>query len=161
MRNQRTANIAKSGVISALYVVVTLAIAPFGFGAVQVRLSEMFNHLAIFKKQYIVAIALGCAIANMFSPLGIVDIVFGSLGSLMTATFVYFITKKFKNLKTKLAVSCVIQVLCIWSVGVELSIFYKLPFLPTYGTLMIGEAISAVLGAFLIYGLSKRIDFTK
>lgn len=161
MRNQRTVNIAKSGVIAALYVVVTLVIAPFGFSAVQVRLSEMFNHLAIFNKRYIIAITLGCAIANMFSPLGIVDIVFGSLGSLMTTTLIYFLTKKMKGLKAKLAVSCIIQVLCIWSVGLELSLFYKLPFLPTYGTLMIGEAISSVLGAFLVYGLSKRIDFTK
>ena len=36
---------ATSGIIAALYVAVSLLVAPFGFTNVQFRISEMFNHL--------------------------------------------------------------------------------------------------------------------
>ena len=44
---------ATSGIIAALYVAVTLLVAPFGFTIVQFRISEMFNHLIVFNKKYI------------------------------------------------------------------------------------------------------------
>ena len=36
---------ATSGIIAALYVAVSMLVAPFGFTNVQFRISEMFNHL--------------------------------------------------------------------------------------------------------------------
>mgnify|MGYP002733419785 CR=1 FL=1 len=49
----------KVALIAALYVAVTLILAVISFGAIQLRLSEMFNYLAIFHKRYIVAVTLG------------------------------------------------------------------------------------------------------
>ena len=69
---------ATSGIIAALYVAVTFLIAPFGFTNIQFRLSEMFNHLVVFNKKYIVGVVLGVFIANLlFSELGPIDLVFG------------------------------------------------------------------------------------
>jgi len=41
---------AKIAIIASLYVAVTLILAVISFGAVQLRLSEMFNYLALFHK---------------------------------------------------------------------------------------------------------------
>lgn len=41
-----------NAIVAALYVVVTLVVAPFGFTNIQFRLSEMFNHLIVFDKKY-------------------------------------------------------------------------------------------------------------
>ena len=48
----KTKTLAISGIIAALYVAVSLLIAPFAFGAVQFRIAEMFNHLIVFNKNY-------------------------------------------------------------------------------------------------------------
>ena len=69
---------ATSGIIAALYVAVTFLVAPFGFTNIQFRLSEMFNHLVVFNKKYIIGVVLGVFIANLlFSELGPIDLVFG------------------------------------------------------------------------------------
>ena len=49
----KVANLAKAGVVAGLYVAITLLLAPFSFGAVQLRLSELFNNLSVFNKRYI------------------------------------------------------------------------------------------------------------
>ena len=64
--------LATSGIIAALYVAVTLLVAPFGFTNVQFRLSEMFNHLVVFNKKFIFAIVLGVFVANLFSSTWII-----------------------------------------------------------------------------------------
>lgn len=69
--------LTKMALITALYVVVTIFLAPFSFGAVQLRFSELFNYLPLFNKRYILAVTLGVAISNVASPLGLVDIVIG------------------------------------------------------------------------------------
>ena len=55
----KVANLAKAGVVAGLYVAITLLLAPFSFGAVQLRLSELFNNLSVFNKRYIWAVTLG------------------------------------------------------------------------------------------------------
>ena len=73
--------LAKMALVTALYVVVTVLLAPLSFGPIQLRLAELFNYLGVFNKRYIWSITLGVAIANAASPLGIIDIVIGSAGT--------------------------------------------------------------------------------
>lgn len=82
--------LAKMALVTALYVVVTVLLAPLSFGPIQLRLAELFNYLGVFNKRYIWSITLGVAIANTASPLGIIDIVIGSgwnVRSLMDCLF--------------------------------------------------------------------------
>ena len=70
--------LVSTALIAAIYVVMTLAIAPMSFGMVQVRFSEMLMLMAFIDKKYAPGLALGCFIANCFSPFGMMDIVFGT-----------------------------------------------------------------------------------
>lgn len=158
--SHKTIALTKIGLVAALYIAVTLIIAPFSYGAVQLRLAEGFNHLAVFNKRNVVALTIGCAIANLASPLGIVDIVFGSLGTLVMTTITYYVTRKIKSVPLKLTISTIICTIMTFNVALELHIISKLPFWPTYATVALGEFLSLSLGAVVIYLVQKRIDLT-
>ncbi|MFC6170760.1 QueT transporter family protein [Loigolactobacillus jiayinensis] len=156
----KTSALTKIGVIAALYIVITLLVAPWSFGAVQLRFGEMLNHLAVFNKRYIWALTIGCAIVNLFSPLGIIDIIFGTLGTLVMTTLSYYLSRRLKSVTAKLATSTLICTVAMWSVALELHLISKVPFWPTYLSVALGELLSLVIGAILFYVLAKRIDLT-
>lgn len=156
----KTLELAKVGVVAALYVAFTL-INPLSFGAVQLRFSELFNNFSVFNKRYIWAVTLGCAIANLFSPLGIVDVIFGSLGTLVMTSLSYFVTRKMTSVPKKLICCVLICTLMSWSVALELYFVSGLPFWATYLSVGAGEFISMTLGAVVVYLLNKTVDLTK
>jgi uncharacterized membrane protein len=75
-------NITKTAILAALYAVLTVAIAPLSYGAVQFRLSEIMVLLCFYNPAFVPAMVIGCAIANLFSPMGMFDVAFGSVATL-------------------------------------------------------------------------------
>ena len=157
----KSMDIAKIGVVAALYVAVTMCISPFSYGAIQLRLSEGFNHLTVFNKRYIAALTIGCAIANITSPLGIVDVIFGALGTLVMTSISYLIAKHITHPIAKMCVSTVVCTLFSWSVALELHIVSHLPFWATYFSVAAGELLSLLIGMVIFGALSRRIDLSK
>ena len=82
--SSRIYRLARISLVAALYFVCTVALAPISFGAVQFRLSEILVLLCFYKKDYCYSLILGCALANLFSPLGIYDVIFGTLATALT-----------------------------------------------------------------------------
>lgn len=151
--------VARASVLAALYVVLTLLISPLAYGPFQVRISEMFNHMVDFNKRYIWALTLGCLIVNSQSPLGPIDMIVGTSGTFICAILIWQINKHVSKMNYKLVVSTVVPtVIGMLPIAIELHYVQHLPFLMTYGTSMVGEFISLVIGAFLVKGLSKRIN---
>ena len=77
-----------TGVIAALYVVLTLASALFGLsgmGAIQLRLSEALCVLPYFTAAAVPGVTVGCLLANFFTGAALPDIVFGTLATLIGA----------------------------------------------------------------------------
>lgn len=151
----------KVALIAALYVAVTLVLAVISFGAVQLRLSEMFNYLTLFHKRYIVAVTLGVVLANLFSPMWWIDVPVGGIATFIVLIICRMVTKNMKNLVWKLVITGVAFTASMFTVAAQLMIVFDLPFWPTYGTVAIGEAFSMLVGGIAIYLLQKKIDFTK
>ena len=88
--------IVYSGVIAALYVVLTLPIAQFAFGPVQFRLAESLTILPVFAFGYIPGLSLGCFLANLLNPsnLGPVDIIGGTAATLIAGFLSRILGKK-------------------------------------------------------------------
>ncbi|HHU08180.1 MAG TPA: QueT transporter family protein [Clostridiaceae bacterium] len=80
-----------AGIIAALYVLLTLPFAHFSFGIVQFRLAEALTVLPILNAAAIPGVFVGCLLANLLNPssLGIVDILGGSLATLLAAYLSY------------------------------------------------------------------------
>lgn len=88
MKREKPAHfLALAGVIAALYALLTLAAASLdlAYGPVQFRFSEALTVLPVFTPAAIPGLALGCFLANLASPLGVVDWVFGTLATLLAA----------------------------------------------------------------------------
>jgi uncharacterized membrane protein len=95
-----TLYLVTSAVIAALYVVLTLPFAQFAFGPIQFRLAEMMVVLPILTPAAIPGLTIGCLLTNFLnpSPLGIIDIVFGSLSTFIAAVLTRFISQKAKRI---------------------------------------------------------------
>lgn len=152
---------AKVAIIASLYVVVTVLLAVISFGAIQLRLSEMFNYLVLFHKRYIIAVTLGVVIANFFSPMWWIDVPVGGIATLIVLLIARAVTKNMKSLIWKLVVTGILFTASMFTVATQLMIVFDMPFWPTYGMVAVGEAFSMLVGGVTIYLLQKKIDFTK
>lgn len=141
--------ITKIGIIAALYVVITLIFSPISYGPIQVRFSEGLTILPFFLGSWsAVGLWIGCMIANFAGGLGLIDVVFGSLLSLIAG----LLTARAKNIWTAGIYPVVINA---FGVALILKIVGELgeaPYLITVFTVGLGQVISVYLIGVLIIG---------
>lgn len=87
-----TKRLVRAAMVAAIYVVLCLVLAPFSYGAVQVRLAEMLCLLPVFGAEYIVAVTLGCFLANLLGST-LVDVMFGTAATLVACLVTYAVRK--------------------------------------------------------------------
>ncbi|GAA0487802.1 QueT transporter family protein [Alkalibacterium sp. s-m-22] len=152
-----------NAIIGALYTGITLLIAPFGFGAIQFRLSEMLNHLAVFNKKYAYGVTAGVVLTNLIlSPFGVYDWILG-VGHTIVSFIVFFIvTKKIQSPIKKMMINTVIFsvfsfmiALMLLLIGVE-EVFWL-----TYLTVFLGQFVTMGVGIPIILSLDKKLNFNK
>lgn len=97
MKNLSVRRLVRCAVIAAVYVVVCLVLAPFSYGAVQVRVAEALCLLPVFGAEYIVGVTLGCFLANLLGSTVVVDVVFGTLATLLAC----LVTYKLRDIRVK------------------------------------------------------------
>ena len=143
-------DLSSIAIICAMYVALTLGISPLSYGPLQFRISEALILLCFYNKKYGYSISLGCLIANFFSPLGWVDIVFGTLSTILPCIFICLSKKLFvASLWPTLFVGLI--------VGAELSIVYEIPFFITVLEVAFGEFVCVtIIGYPLFKGLENN-----
>lgn len=91
MSNSRftTRQLATAGVIAALYAVLAYFASIFGiaYGPIQCRFSEALCVLPFLFPAATPGLFVGCLVANLLSPYGALDIIFGSLATLLAAVW--------------------------------------------------------------------------
>lgn len=85
--------ITRAAMIAAIYVVLTILFAPISFGEVQVRISEALTILPLFTPAAIPGLFVGCLIANIMNGAIVVDVIFGSLATLIGAVGGYMLRR--------------------------------------------------------------------
>ena len=98
MKTNMTKYLAQAAVIAALYTVLTIALAPWSYGPIQVRVSEALTVLPLFMSSSIPGLFIGCLLANIIGGFGAADIIFGSLPTLIAAILTYLWRGKNKYL---------------------------------------------------------------
>jgi len=83
MNNTSLSKLTRSAVIGALYAAVTLLLAPISYGNLQCRVSEALCILPWFFPETTWGLFIGCLLANLLGGNGPLDIVFGSLATLI------------------------------------------------------------------------------
>lgn len=153
--------LTKVSLVAALYVTVTVVLSVISFGVIQLRLSEMFNYLALYNKRYVVAVTAGVMLANLMSPTWILDVPIGGIATLLALLLCRSLTKKMTNDILKMATTAVIFALSMFTIAGQLTILLGFPFWASYFTIALGELFSMTVGGIIIYSLNKKIDFSK
>ena len=153
--------LATSGIIAALYVAVSLLVAPFGFTNVQFRISEMFNHLVVFNKKFIFGIVLGVFVTNLFSPLGMYDLFFGVGQSIIALSITIFSARFINGTLRRMLFNTIVFTVTMFIIAIELNIVLGLPFWFTWLTVASGEFVVMAVGVPVIQALDKRLNFSK
>ena len=86
-RHGKTLFLCQGALIASLYVILTLLARVLGLdsGVIQVRFSEMLCILPYFTSAAVPGLAIGCLLANLFTGAHVLDIVFGTLATLLGA----------------------------------------------------------------------------
>ncbi|NMD38166.1 MAG: QueT transporter family protein [Christensenellaceae bacterium] len=142
-------SMAISSAIAAIYVILTL-INPFSFGQIQCRVSEALTALPLIIPQSIPGLFIGCLISNLIGSASMLDIVFGSLATLLAAITTYILRKnKYVALLAPVVFNGII-------VGLVLHFTINVPLLETMFFVALGEAIAVyILGLPLLKALEK------
>ncbi len=150
------------GVIAALYAVLTVALAPISYGAVQCRVSEALTILPVLLPQAVPGLTVGCLIANLFGPnVSVWDVVFGTLATLIAGIGTYAL-REVTVTKWRipwLSALCPVVANGV-IVGLVLHFTLGLPLLITVLEVAAGEVGALVIGLVLLQAL-RRVDLKK
>jgi uncharacterized membrane protein len=163
MNLNRARFITRAALIAAIYAALTIGLAPISFGEHQFRVAEALTVLPAFTPAAIPGLFVGCLISNAFSFMGLPDMIFGSLATLLSAFLTYrisgMLSDGFSALKIALIPLPAVLVNAV-AIGAMLSVFAHLPFGAAALGVLIGQAGSCYgLGVpvYLIFaGLARR-----
>lgn len=148
--------IVQAGVIAGLYVVLTIVSNSLGLasGVIQLRLSEALTILPWFTWSAVPGVFLGCLLANLLTGAVWIDVLVGSLTSLVAAWLTYRLRHKPIGLAPIPPIvlnALIIPFVLRYAYGIPGSVIY---FMVTIG---LGQMASAgVLGMFLGLSLKAR-----
>ncbi len=150
MKKKGLKYLIQGGIIAALYAGLTLLFQPISYGLGQVRISEALTILPFFTPAAVPGLFTGCVIANFFGGFGWVDVVFGSLATLLAA----YVTYKIKNKWLAPLPSVLFNGMIV---GIELAVLLNQPWWLAILYVTAGQAISCyVLGLPLLLALEKH-----
>lgn len=143
--------IVRQSIIAAIYAILTYAGWGVSYGPIQFRFSEILNWLAFFDPKNIIGLTLGCFLSNLASPLGIMDLIFGSLHTFLGVLFMAKSTSKWIAMCWHSIFSFIIalELLLISAINAEL-------FLETYLGIAASELIVVGLLGIPVFSLIMR-----
>lgn len=152
MKKSKVQFLTQAAMIAAIYVVLTYLFQPFGFMDVQVRVAEALTILPFFTPAAIPGLFVGCLLGNMLGGAVLLDIVIGSLTTLVAACLSYLLRKN----KYLVALPPIIGNATVvpWVLRIGYGLATPIPLMML--TVGIGEIISCgILGTMLLLSLNK------
>lgn len=144
--------VMRLSVVAALYVALTFALSFIAYGNVQFRVAEILVLLCFFKKDYSISLIIGCAIVNLFSPLGILDVAIGTLATTLSVICIMY--------SKRLYVSIIYPVLFnALLVGGLLIFVYDTPFILNILSVGFGELVVMIFGVIMFKYLRQNNHF--
>ena len=161
--SKRTKQITQAAAIAAIYVVLTFIANALGLasGVIQVRISEALTILPYFTFTAVPGLFVGCVLANILTGCLPLDVVFGSLATLLGALGTWYI-RRFNLPDSKarwlaplppiIANTLIVPFVLAFVYQFEGSIPY---FMVTVGA---GEVISCGVFGVLLFGVFRKYD---
>ena len=150
----KTKSLVRAALIAALYVALTMLTQPIAFGAWQVRIAEAMTVLPFIMPEAIVGLTIGCLLSNILGGFGMLDIVFGTLATLLAAVLTYKAKKIWLAPVPPVIVNAiVIGIIVSYSSGLSQELY-----IPSMLTIGLGQLIACFgLGMPLLYIMIKTM----
>lgn len=152
MKDKKVLFLVHAAAIAAIYVVLTLVFAPFSFGEIQVRISEALTILPYFTPAAIPGLFVGCLIGNTVGGAIPIDIICGSIATLIGALITYALRRH--RMLAPVGPIAANTVIVPFVLRYGYSIPLPIPFMML--TVGIGEVIScAIIGMIVLTALER------
>ena len=156
-KHMDTRQLTLAAVVAALYVVMSWYANIFGiaFAGVQCRFSEALCVLPFFFPATTPGLFVGCLIFNLISPYGPLDVVFGSLATLLAA----WLTSRMPNrglapLPPVICNALIPSAVIAWTMTGNFGPGFWTAYAMNAVSIGLGEAVACYgLGSLLLYGL--------
>lgn len=156
MKSKKLVFICQAAVIAALYVVLTYVFGAFASGVIQVRVSEALTILPAFTPAAIPGLVIGCLLSNTLTGCVLLDIIFGSVATLIGALGSYALRRHTWLVPIPPIVSNMIIVPFVLRFAYGATDAF--PFM--IATVGAGEIISCYLLGMILYGALKKVNHT-
>ena len=156
MKSKKLVFICQAAVIAALYVVLTYVFSAFASGVIQVRVSEALTILPAFTPAAIPGLVIGCLLSNTLTGCVLLDIIFGSVATLIGALGSYALRRHTWLVPIPPIVSNMIIVPFVLRFAYGATDAF--PFM--IATVGAGEIISCDLLGMILYGALKKVNHT-
>lgn len=156
MKSKKLVFICQAAVIAALYVVLTYVFSAFASGVIQVRVSEALTILPAFTPAAIPGLVIGCLLSNTLTGCVLLDIIFGSVATLIGALGSYALRRHTWMVPIPPIVSNMIIVPFVLRFAYGATDAF--PFM--IATVGAGEIISCYLLGMILYGALKKMNHT-
>ena len=139
--------VAVAGVVGALYVVLSLLVAPLAFGPVQFRLGEVLKPLVIKYPATIPAFAVGVGFVNLFSPVaGGLELVLMPVVNLVGGGLCWLVARRVGGRSGTYVASALFALVIAAGVATVLHFAAGLPYLVAFGSVAVSELVLLLLG---------------
>lgn len=150
MKNNNLKWIVRNAIIAALYAALTIALAPISYGGIQFRFAELLVLLALYNPRYGFGLVLGCFVANCFSDFGVIDMVFGTMATLIAILPMLKVKNKYIASLFPVLSNAII-------VGLELYFMIGLPFWIGALQVALGEFVCvSIIGIAVFNAIEKN-----
>lgn len=161
MRNKKVVFVVQAAMIAAIYVALTMvsSMAGLASGTIQVRISEALCILPVFIPAAIPGLWIGCFLANLLTGGILLDVVCGSIATLIGALGTYLLRKHKILCTIPPVIANMVIVPFVLKYGYGLVVEYKgvdWTLLFNAVTVGIGEVITCIfIGGLLLRVLAK------
>lgn len=163
MKKNKVQFITRTALIAAAYAALTYAFAWMSYEQVQFRIAEILVLFAFIEPKYGLGLILGCVLANIGSPLGVIDVVVGSFATFVAVVFIVTVRKTLGCGRKSLLIASLGPVISnALFVGAELTYLFSTPFLWNAIYVAIGElAVVTAAGTVVVNSIMKNKNLTK
>lgn len=150
--------ITRTALIAAAYAALTYVFAFMSYNDIQFRVSEILVLFTFIEPRYGLGLILGCVLANLASPLGVIDIIVGSFATLVAILYIIAIRKTLGYNKKSMIIASFGPVISnALFVGFELTYLFNTPFILNALYVAIGEFVVVTLvGTVVVNSIMKN-----
>lgn len=158
-----TKKIARAGVVSGLYVVLSMLAFPVASGFIQFRVGEALTVLPLIFPETSIGLAVGCAVTGIITGCPVIDTVFGSLITLFAGILTFYVGGRCKNGQKKFFIGGIFPIalnafalplVWYWCYG-KLQFLYVLQAL----SLLLSQSVAVYgVGAAVFFPIEKIIN---